>query len=132
MILPRPMRFPPASTRYAKPAMEPKNPTPTGAVIPVETIEYDEEGRRILTAPLAPPERPVPTIMPPPSVRLPPPTRTPSGAGLFYPGMPRRVVKFPPATVKPSTAAHAAKAQEPAPRAFRKTVNTICPDDIPF
>jgi len=61
--LPRPTRIIPAPKPSA-PA--PATPLPS---IPVEDIEYDEDGRRILTAPLATPFRRVPTRFLPPGLR---------------------------------------------------------------
>jgi hypothetical protein len=119
------MRFPAASTRYAKPAVEPQALAPAGSVVPAESVEFDEEGRRLMTSPLAAPARPVPMIMPPPRWE-PPAPRLPSGAGLPQAKRPPGT-KFSPVTKEAAANARAIMAQKPAPKK-----QTISPDDIPY
>jgi hypothetical protein len=89
----------PRAAAAPKPAaIAPATPLPT---VPVESIEYDEDGRRILTAPLAAPFRPVPTVMPPPASRLPPPQV--SSRGPLLKGLPRPAPK-PQPVVAPQVA----------------------------
>lgn len=127
----KPIRFLAASTRYA-PAVEPKALAPAGAVVDAETVEFDEDGRRILTSPLAAPARPVPTVMPPPVRPMPKPPQA-SGSRL-PPG-----TKFPPVTKETAENARATWAQKPAPavvrpnsRTFDGRPTTISPDEIPY
>jgi hypothetical protein len=88
-----------------------KRPDPAPAVVPtVETkatpgpasapaeAEYDEDDRRIMTGPLAPPPRPKPTIFHPQPVQkvAPPPVRPP-GSGLLASRLPPKPGILPPA-----------------------------------
>lgn len=107
-----------ASSRYALPPISAR-PAPVPAAtpatapvlqtIPLEEIEYDEEGRRILTAPIAAPARPTPTMIAPPPM---PPSR------MAEKGVSRPVKPMP---LKPG--------ERPRPT-FRPP--TIAPDDIPY
>jgi hypothetical protein len=78
---------PQAATATVTPSPDVIEPTP---VVPVSQIassrapdetEYDEEGRRIITTPLAPPPRPVPTVLNPNPARwlAPRPAPRPTG-----------------------------------------------------
>ncbi|CUT14531.1 hypothetical protein BF49_5611 [Bradyrhizobium sp.] len=116
LVAPRPP-LPPPSTRFPKPA-EPKpaaapSPAPVLQTVDLDPIEYDEDGRRILTSPLPPPPRPQPTIIEPPSTPptryISPPPRRPVDTQIT--GRPR------PKFVLPREA--------PKPQAFG-------PDDIPY
>lgn len=112
-------------------------PAEPAALMPVAEPEFDEEGRRIITTPLAPPPRrsgvmwqPTPAIDRTPAPAA-PPTRLP-GAGLMAPPpplsppLPRLSMndagKFP---LRPIT-----KPQQPVPASTQKP--TLTADDIPF
>jgi hypothetical protein len=113
----KPMRFPAPSTRYA-PAIEPKATTPAGAVVDATTVEFDEDGRRILTSPLAAPARPVPTVMPPPMRSLP---RPPATGG-----------KSLPPLVVPFETMQLLCRMSPRLRQMQAKKQAIGPDDIPY
>lgn len=150
---PRPIADPSVVTEAA--------PAPSVQVDDVD-VEFDEEGRRILTAPLAPPPRPQPTILhrapvprpPKPPVtkaRVPdsvprpagPPPRIPKPAAPVStadqtpprPAIPRPTFPRPPMSAPRTTVSAPARpsvTRPTPPKPTRPVVKTLTPDDIPF
>jgi hypothetical protein len=107
-------RLPRRVVAAPKPAIEPKQ---APATMPAETVEFDEDGRRLLAGPIAAPARPVPTVMPPPASRrqAPPPVTTP----------PRGLLRFPRPAPKPQPQRVVAR---PAPQPSPPGYPTNCRD----
>ena len=130
-ICKKPSGFPAASTRYGKtPAGHAFAPT-VGETVPIESVEFVEEGRRLITSPIPAPQRPVTTVMPPPAAT---PPRTAGGMGRV--GQPLPPGRLPPVGPRPA-AISAAPRPMPRPVAAaqpRKIVppQPTMPDDIPY
>ena len=104
--------------------------------VQVDDVEFDEEGRRILKAPLAPPPRPQPTILPRAPVSRPPQPPPPAAAqNPPRPAMPRPPFLRPPMVTPRATVSAPARPAIPRPtppKPPRPVVKTLTPDDIPF
>ncbi|WP_375312827.1 hypothetical protein WHZ77_05985 [Bradyrhizobium sp. A5] len=149
----KPGRFPPAHTRYGA-----AKPVEVKFVEPEAAGQHDEDGRLLMTAPLAAPPRAPTTFMPRPSERAkvfmrpaggprprptfipsPPCDRHPSGSGYPTPTPPPRpksTTPLPPPSRAPEsrlagpTKTPNAPALPPQPRPRTNVV--IMPDDIPY
>ena len=92
-------------------------PPPTVAL---DEIEYDEDGRRVIKAPVVPANtRPPPTVTPPPSPRMPPPPPPRPDGGM-------RVRPTRPVGWKPPLGPWKPRQRHPG-----ETV-ALNPDDIPY
>jgi hypothetical protein len=132
-VPPKPAAPAPAPRVEFKPA-----PPPT---VPLDEIEYDEDGGRLVKAPLAPANvRPPPTTTPPPSLRMPPPP-PPRPAGNTNVRPTRPAGWKPPLDFSKQQAAPPPPPKPPAPkvsgpwkpRALRPGERILLnPDDIPY
>lgn len=159
----RPGGFPrisrPAPRPPTTPAAAPDN-SATPAIEAGDAEEYDEEGRRLITAPLAPPPRPQPTILhrapvprpPKPMVSKPrvpdsvprpagPPPRIPKPSAPVAnqtpprPAMPRPTFPRPPTASPRATVSAPVRPSIPRPtppKPTRPVKQTLNADDIPF
>lgn len=119
----RVMKTAPAPRVEFKPA-----PPPT---VPLDEIEDDEDGRRLVKTPIAPANtRPPPTVTPPPSLRMPPPR--PIGSTNVRPT--RTLAQRAQLDSKQAAPPPEPKASEPwRPRKLRPGEKILLnPDDIPY
>jgi hypothetical protein len=132
-----PKRLPPNPPGPA-PRSEFKPPLPP--TVPLDEIEYDEDGRRVIKAPVAPATtRPPPTTTPPPSLRMPPPPPPPQRPRVNTNVRPTRPAGAKPPLdfskqAAPPPKPLAPKVAEPwKPRPLRpgETI-ALNPDDIPY